>query len=67
MKLMINGEEVQVPDSLRSITELLEHLKLDDQIVIAEVNQDIISNEKQSVTQIKENDRIELVRFVGGG
>jgi sulfur carrier protein len=67
MKLMINGEEVQVPDSLRSITELLEHLKLDDQIVIAEVNQDIISNEKQSETQIKENDRIELVRFVGGG
>lgn len=67
MKLMINGEEIQVPDSLQSITELLEHLKLDDQIVIAEVNQDIISNEKQSETQIKENDKIELVRFVGGG
>ncbi|WP_082820762.1 sulfur carrier protein ThiS [Fictibacillus phosphorivorans] len=64
---MINGKEIQVPDSLQSITELLEHLNLNDQIVIAEVNQDIISNENQSKTQIKENDKIELVRFVGGG
>lgn len=67
MKLMINGEEIQVPDSLQSITELLEHLHLNGQIVIAEVNQDIISNENQSKTQINENDKIELVRFVGGG
>lgn len=67
MKLMINGEEIQVPDSLQSITELLEHLHLNGQIVIAEVNQDIISNEDQSKTQINENDKIELVRFVGGG
>jgi sulfur carrier protein len=64
---MINEEEVQVPDTLKSITELLEHLQLSDQIVIAEVNSEIISNEKQKETHIKENDKIELVRFVGGG
>lgn len=67
MKLMINGEEVMVPNSLRSITDLLKHLNLHDQVVIAEVNEDIIDNQKQRETQIKENDKIELVRFVGGG
>ncbi|MED1862687.1 sulfur carrier protein ThiS [Fictibacillus nanhaiensis] len=64
---MINGEEVMVPNSLESITDLLKHLNLHDQVVIAEVNEDIIDNQKQSETQIKENDKIELVRFVGGG
>ncbi len=67
MKLMINGEEVMVPNSLQSITDLLKHLNLHDQVVIAEVNEEIINNQKQSETQIKENDKIELVRFVGGG
>ncbi|WP_286166461.1 sulfur carrier protein ThiS [Bacillus sp. E(2018)] len=64
---MINGEEVMVPNSLQSITDLLKHLNLHDQVVIAEVNEEIINNQKQSETQIKENDKIELVRFVGGG
>ncbi|ANX14062.1 thiamine biosynthesis protein ThiS [Fictibacillus arsenicus] len=67
MKLKINGDVVQVPDALKSVKELLEHLKLNDQIIIAEVNEEIIQNEKQNNTQIKENDKIELVRFVGGG
>jgi sulfur carrier protein len=67
VKLMINGEEVMVPNSLQSITDLLKHLNLHDQVVIAEVNEDIIDNHKQRETQIKENDKIELVRFVGGG
>ncbi|WP_231620362.1 sulfur carrier protein ThiS [Fictibacillus sp. 26RED30] len=64
---MINGETVMVPDTLQSITDLLKHLNLHDQVVIAEVNEEIINNQKQSETQIKENDKIELVRFVGGG
>ncbi|MGD6960891.1 sulfur carrier protein ThiS [Fictibacillus phosphorivorans] len=64
---MINGEAVMVPNSLESITDLLKHLNLHDQVVIAEVNEEIIDNQKQSETQIKENDKIELVRFVGGG
>ncbi|RZT21273.1 sulfur carrier protein ThiS [Fictibacillus sp. BK138] len=67
MKLKINGDEVQVPDALQSVTELLEHLKLNDQMIIAEVNEKIIQNEEQNNKQIKEDDRIELVRFVGGG
>lgn len=67
MKLKINGDVVQVPDSLKSVTELLEYLKLNNQIIIAEVNEEIIQNENQNNAQIKENDKIELVRFVGGG
>ena len=31
MKLKINGDVVQVPDSLKSVTELLEYLKLNNQ------------------------------------
>nr|WP_246625199.1 sulfur carrier protein ThiS [Fictibacillus nanhaiensis] len=45
----------------------MNHLELQNQTVIAEINDEIISNHKQDETAIKENDKIELVRFVGGG
>ncbi|MBY6037291.1 sulfur carrier protein ThiS [Fictibacillus nanhaiensis] len=67
MKLQINGEVLEVPKSLQTITDLLNHLELQNQTVIAEINDEIISNHKQDETAIKENDKIELVRFVGGG
>jgi sulfur carrier protein len=67
MKLQINGDQLEVPASVKTITDLLLHLQLHDQVVIAEVNEEIISNDKQNETEISENDKIELVRFVGGG
>lgn len=67
MKLQINGEMLEVPESIQTITDLLTHLQMQNQVVIAEINKEIISNHKQNETVINEHDKIELVRFVGGG
>jgi sulfur carrier protein len=67
MKLQINGEQMEVPQSIKTITDLLAHLQLHNQVVIAEINCEIISNHMQNETEVKEHDKIELVRFVGGG
>jgi sulfur carrier protein len=67
MNLQINGEQVEVPKSVQTISDLLKHLQLQDQVIIAEINNEIIDNHKQNETEIKEHDKIELVRFVGGG
>jgi sulfur carrier protein len=67
MKLQINGEQVEIPETIQTIRDLLIHLQLQDQVIIAEINKEIILNHKQDETEIKEHDNIELVRFVGGG
>lgn len=67
MKLQINGEQVEIPEKIQTLKDLLIHLQLQDQVIIAEINKEIILNHKQDETEIKKHDNIELVRFVGGG
>jgi sulfur carrier protein len=67
MKLQINGEPFEIPETIQTLKDLLIHLQLQDQVIIAEINKEIILNHKQDETEIKEHDNIELVRFVGGG
>ncbi|MCR5814935.1 MAG: sulfur carrier protein ThiS [Desulfovibrio sp.] len=65
MHLMINGQSQEVPCT--TLTDLLRALQLDAQRLVAEVNGTIIARENFDQTQLKENDRLELVHFVGGG
>ena len=48
MNLIINGEELQVTD-VRSVSELLDHLKLDGKRVAVEVNLEIVRRDARSV------------------
>ncbi len=67
--MVVNGENVSL-DSLpeiRSLTQLVKHYQLHPQTVVVELNGHIPQrNEWDSIT-LKEQDRIELIRFVGGG
>ncbi|NBI29313.1 sulfur carrier protein ThiS [Chengkuizengella marina] len=67
MKLHINGENVEVPSSISSVTELLAHFELQDKVVIVELNHDILQKENHAQTNVSDGDRIEIVHFVGGG
>ncbi|MGF7048650.1 sulfur carrier protein [Paenibacillus sp. DS2015] len=68
MKLQINGEQVEVPDTqVTTITELLTHFRLDHKVVIVECNQQILEKSSHSETSLADGDRIEIVHFVGGG
>jgi sulfur carrier protein len=66
--LKINGIEKQFPDGLpKTLSELLKQLDIHQATVVAEVNGKIIAREDFSQTQLSGGQRIELVRFVGGG
>jgi sulfur carrier protein len=66
--LKINGIEKQFPDGLpKTLIELLKQLGIHQATVVAEINGKIIAREDFSQTQVSPGQRIELVRFVGGG
>ena len=66
--LKINGIEKQFPDGLpKTLIELLKQLDINQATVVAEINGKIIAREDFSKTQVSPGQRIELVRFVGGG
>ncbi|MDX8364740.1 MULTISPECIES: sulfur carrier protein ThiS [Bacillaceae] len=67
MKLFINGDRVDVPDTLENISDVLAHFELEDNIVIVEINSTILQKQDHKDTQVNDNDRIEIVHFVGGG
>lgn len=67
MKIRMNGQFVQIPETVSTITDLVNHFSLSDRILIVEVNGDITEKEKYDTTTIKELDSIEFVHFVGGG
>ena len=66
--LNINGIEKQFPDGLpKTLIELLKQLDIHQATVVAEINGKIIAREDFSQTRVSPGQRIELVRFVGGG
>jgi len=67
MKLRINGEVVEVPVTVATVTDLLHHFKLDQKVCIVEQNDDILQKEDHTARSVQDGDRIEIVHFVGGG
>ena len=66
--LRINGVEKQFPDGLpQTLTELLKELNINAATVVAEIDGEIIARYNFAQTQLSIGQRIELIRFVGGG
>jgi thiamine biosynthesis protein ThiS len=68
-KLIINGEDTEfAPGELPStLAKLLEHLDIKAATIVAEIDGKIIERDKFSESSLKDGQRIELIRFVGGG
>jgi thiamine biosynthesis protein ThiS len=66
LKLRINGDELDVVDNL-SVTELVKHLKLTPERIAIELNQRVIRRTDWHSIVLKDEDRLEIVHFVGGG
>lgn len=66
MKLVINGAE-RVVDGAHSVLGLIESLKLDPKTLVVEHNGVLLRREGLDSAALAEGDRLELVRFVGGG
>lgn len=66
MKLVINGESKVFEDGI-SLKDIIVSLKIEDKVMAAAVNMDIVKKEQWENYMPKEDDTLELLQFVGGG
>ncbi len=66
--LTVNGKERQYQDSLpENLTALLKELNIEAATIVAEIDGKIIKRDDFDNTTVTENQKIELIRFIGGG
>jgi sulfur carrier protein len=66
LKIILNGKDVIIEDDA-TIASLLSAKGLNPNTVIVDYNYDLIRREDWHGIALKENDRLEILRFVGGG
>lgn len=66
MNITCNGEQRTVENNI-SLNDLVLTLDLNPQSLVAEVNGKIVEFPKFPDQILNEGDRVELIRFVGGG
>ena len=66
MQLIINGEEKNVNDN-STLQQIITNLQIEDKVMACAVNMEIVKKENWGSFTPKENDKIELLQFVGGG
>ncbi|MEC8678493.1 MAG: sulfur carrier protein ThiS [Candidatus Margulisiibacteriota bacterium] len=68
MKLQINGEKEQIDADSITITELLKlkEVKMPEMVSV-ELNGDILDRDAFDTTNLKEDDEVEFLYFMGGG
>jgi sulfur carrier protein len=65
MILIVNGIEKDL--EVNTVQSLLDELKLNDKVMATAVNMNVVKKEDWSTFELKENDKVEFLQFVGGG
>ena len=66
IKIKLNGKVKSINDKT-NLLKLVKNLNIPLKKVAIELNQEIMDKKKLNKKIIKENDRIEIVHFIGGG
>jgi thiamine biosynthesis protein ThiS len=66
MILTINGESREF-SSVSTLCELVAQLGMKPDRVAVELNCELVPRDRWSTTQLKDDDKLEIVHFVGGG
>ena len=66
MKIIINGKEKVISKNM-TILDLIKELKIEDKVMAAAVNMQVVKKEEWDKYYLQNNDKIELLHFVGGG
>ena len=67
MFLVINGENYdELPDGL-TVAGLVAHLGLPMKKLAIELNREVVSKSVYAQTDLKDNDQLEIIHFIGGG
>jgi thiamine biosynthesis protein ThiS len=64
MMLAVNGKEYNLNNE--NIDELIKHFELEPPSIVIEKNGLIVHKEKYKGTEVKDGDKIGIVRFAGG-
>jgi sulfur carrier protein len=67
MKLIINGDEIEVPKHVLTVQDLLLFYGLEKKMAVVELNQTIVEKAGHGEEILSDGDRVEIVHFVGGG
>jgi sulfur carrier protein len=67
MKLVVNGNDVDVSDGINVSQLLIERkVKMPDMVSV-ELNETVLQRAEFETTRLREGDRVELLYFMGGG
>jgi len=66
MQVIINGKAMEFQEKT-TIEDILNKLSLDGKVMAAAVNMEIVKQDKWDEYVLEDNDRLELLDFVGGG
>ena len=64
--MKVNGERFEFREGM-TVSNLIAEMGFSEAMLAVELNLDILPRDSFSSTVLKENDCIEVVRFVGGG
>ena len=66
MNIYVNGEAKEI-DSGFALKELLDKYQINPKTVVVEKNEVVVPRNAVAQTPLADGDKIEIVRFVGGG
>lgn len=66
MDLIVNGDKISTNDN-NSLEQIMIELEIIDKVMAAAINMEIVKKDDWSTVIPKDNDKIELLQFVGGG
>ncbi|MDC7243484.1 MAG: sulfur carrier protein ThiS [Sphaerochaetaceae bacterium] len=66
MNIIVNGENKTFDEGV-SLFNIIDLLQINDKVMAAAVNMEVVKKEDWDSFKPKEGDKVELLQFVGGG
>ena len=66
IKIKVNGKNRSISETYK-LSDLIKDLKIPMKKVAIELNEEIIDKKIVNKIKLKQNDKIEIVHFIGGG
>ncbi len=66
MVILLNGKKTEIGED-KTLKELINEKGLEPDRIVVEYNYQVLKQDEWEKTILKENDNLEVLRFVGGG
>ena len=66
IKIKLNGRVISIPANT-TVSKVIKNIKAQPNKIAIELNRKIINKKKINKLKLKNNDKLEIVHFIGGG